>query len=389
MESTNRSWILIAGMAGLLVIGLVVKHSFRSDEEERQQTAAGKRMAELAAVAENDRGGWRTREGAEDVSASGGEGAGGAKGNLRGSGGVAGANAGGEGGGGRASGAALLRDKLRAGGRAGVGAGARLGESGSIEIASIAPSSGLPGDTRSARHAAAAGLNPAAATSDVVPATADGSTEESKADPDNPVYSLPLEGTTQPEKGENNPPVAEGVTFDNGEGAIFSVDSQVQIPNAANMNGKSGTISFWLQPEWQGADNSDAYLLQLRTPHVWENRMEIGKNAENLRVLFFPDTGQETGIGVPIKDWQPNDWHHIATSWGPDSDGVNMLSLYVDGRLIDSKPYEGDLQVPQQPLVIGNSTERDTGARGAISSFQVYNTNLQQDRISSLVAKHP
>ena len=177
--------------------------------------------------------------------------------------------------------------------------------------------------------------------------------------------------------------VADGVSLQP-DGMTFSTNAQYAIPDAGHISGDAGTISFSIQPQWDGSDGSNASLVQLSTPNVWENRIEIGKSGDILRFMFFPDSGVESGVGAQISNWQAGDWHQVTTTWGPDANGVNMLALYVDGNLIGSQPYDGQLQVPSgQPLYIGSNYTGGTAANGAISNFQVYNRALAPSEIAT------
>jgi hypothetical protein len=80
------------------------------------------------------------------------------------------------------------------------------------------------------------------------------------------------------------------------DGARFSADAELAIPDAGNINPEKGAISFWLQPDWNGTGPGNASLVQLREQHTWENRMQIFKNGDGLRFIFTPNTGIESDV---------------------------------------------------------------------------------------------
>lgn len=186
-----------------------------------------------------------------------------------------------------------------------------------------------------------------------------------------PVLSLSFDGTVEPQKGEA-PIVAEGVTFDSGSGATFSTDSQFVIPDAGTMLGQNaGTIAFTIQPDWAGSDPTDASLVQIRDPNQWDNRIQITKNGQYLRFLFTDNTGQESGAGITINNWQPGDVHQVTATWGD-----SVAALYVDGRLVGQGNFSGQFQPqPTTPLHIGSDFPGgQPGAQATISNFQLYNS---------------
>ncbi len=202
-------------------------------------------------------------------------------------------------------------------------------------------------------------------------------------DPDKPVFSTFKDGKIDPDTGAL-PLVADKVESKDGA-AVFGKDSHYAVPDAGNVQGKAGAISFWMKPEWDGSDKEDAHLVDLQTPNVWENRLAINKNGRYLRFMFCPDTGLETGTSMTIDNWQSQQPHHVVATWGPQDGGGNVLQFYVDGRLIGKEHYDGEFEVPQaQPMIIGNNRGGDLGARGGISGFEVYNTRIDSGKVSSL-----
>jgi hypothetical protein len=214
--------------------------------------------------------------------------------------------------------------------------------------------------------------------------TASGSDASQSTNPDDqgPVLSIPFENTTEPEEGDVAPVAEQGITFD-GNGATFSTDAQYVIPDAGNITGDSGTISFCVTPQWAGNAQGDASFVNLHTPNVWENRLQITKNGQYLRFLVADNTGQESGAGTVISGWQQGQSHLVTATWGQA-----LTSLYVDGRLVGSQTYQGQLEVnPGTPLYIGSDYAGGiSGADSSLSNFQVYNRILPSDEVAMMSA---
>ena len=88
-----------------------------------------------------------------------------------------------------------------------------------------------------------------------------------------------------------------------GVGLDLSSDSVLAFPNAGNANGDAGSISFDIDPQWTGSDQTDNSLVQIRTPNGWDNRMQLVKNGRYLRFILTDNTGRESDISVPIDQW--------------------------------------------------------------------------------------
>jgi hypothetical protein len=82
---------------------------------------------------------------------------------------------------------------------------------------------------------------------------------------------------------------------------VFGTDGRFAIPDAANLSGEAGSISFHMQPQWSSTEPSNADLVD---PHgnTWENRFKLFKKGGGIRFLW-PDSGVEAGLGAKIDGW--------------------------------------------------------------------------------------
>ena len=196
---------------------------------------------------------------------------------------------------------------------------------------------------------------------------------------DGSVVTLPLDHN--PETGPNGEPItADGVDFDSRGGAYVAEDGKLVIPGVGDLLGDTGSVSFTVEPDWNGTDDGDHSLVQLRDPHFWENRVQIFKNGRYLRFLFTPDSGEESGVGVDVTEWQQGQPHQVTAVW---ADGVTML--YVDGQLAGTQPYNGKLALPPGvSLYLGSDHPGGIpGAAARLSQFQAYGRELTPDEVSA------
>ena len=401
----ERSWVYaIVGAAALFVVVVGIRHYSNSDTEE--PVPARPRVASLPERAIRDKGGWVAKSGDSDEMGTQGSGSQGSRGT-----GMGGAQAGGTGSVGSVGssssgqrGASVFVD--HSGARAGsgsVGVGPRGASSGAgggdpIQVNGSVPAEDLPGVRPITGGIGAGAQIGHGGSHETVQQVTDKPAESSKP-PENgePVLSLPFDKTTQPEKGDTAV-FEQGVTFDSGQGAVFSTDSQFVVPNGGNLNGDAGAISMWVQPGWAGGDETNASLAQLRNANQWDDRLQIFKNGTYLRFLMTgndpvegPGQAKESNIGLNIADWAPGDWHNVIASWAPNDSGQLMQSFYVDGKLIGQVPVQGQFNVrPGTPLFIGSDLQNGIpGANGAISQFKAFGSGVTPDQVANLNSQRP
>ncbi len=160
---------------------------------------------------------------------------------------------------------------------------------------------------------------------------------------------------------------------DRDDGIKFTAGSEMKFPNAGNANGQAGAITFDIEPEWMGSDDSNNSLVQIRNEHQWNNRMELVKNGHFLRFILADNTGREADISVRIDDWVEGETHSITATWGEA-----RTSLFIDGRLAGSNTYSGDFDIaPGTPMFLGSDYRSSAydGANSTISGFTLYSSS--------------
>jgi hypothetical protein len=385
----NRPWMIVAGACGLMVSVLVTKH-FRSADST---SAAAPKALEALTSTPRAHGGWLA---SEDEGAAGT--GGGVTGRSRQFPGKGQAVAGGPGG---ERGSSVDRAAHDAG--AGMAAGQGWGGSGagvSLDYSESSPihtETNVPAQTGSVAAAGQPSGDPHGQASalgtgneEVVRKT-DNPADAASGDPNAPILSLPLDKTTDSATGDqatiNENVACTGST----EGCTFDTDSRFAIPDAAGLTGEAGTISFCLQPQWGGDPTTNASLLNLETPHIWENHLKIFKNGSFFRFSIWPNSGIESGVATRIDNWQAGQWHPVTVTFGPDpATGANMASMYIDGALVGQQSYDGQLEVPQQPLYIGSDMpDGEPAASGTLRDFQAYNRVVAPDEAAGFAANCP
>jgi len=370
----SKPWMIVAGACGLMALVAVAKHSRRRDSTG---ASAPKTIEELGSGPRAKRSGWLAIEGGSDASGD-----------------AAGAR---EASGGSSAGSGLTGSGERSGSGRGSGRrwfGASTGYSGSDLIragANIDVDPGVFGDVGQRRGGGLGQARPSGTGTQELVKKDDKSTDLAAEDPNAPVLSLAFDQSTEADKGEQ-PSINENVTCGgDGEGCTFDADARFAIPNAGNLSGEAGSISFCLRPQWGADPTTNAGLVDLRTPNIWENRLKVFNNGKYFRFSIWPNSGIESGVAADVSAWQYGQWHPVTVTFGPDpATGANLASMYLDGVLVGQQPYDGQLDVPQQPLYIGSDLPGgEPSAGGSLMNFQAYNRVLPPAEASSFAAACP
>jgi hypothetical protein len=165
-------------------------------------------------------------------------------------------------------------------------------------------------------------------------------------------------------EGNAQEPIPE-VAFDGADDRVFPTDSQEQVQDAGPIGGGSGTVSFWLMPEWGEGSQEDATFVQLG-----DSGLEITKNVNYLRFQYQDSAGVENGLGSNLSGWTPNEWRLVTATWSG-----GQLTLYVDGVMVSQNQYEHPPSFQDETkLYVGSSFPSGAPAAPAsLASLKVFN----------------
>lgn len=155
------------------------------------------------------------------------------------------------------------------------------------------------------------------------------------------------------------------VAFDGADDRFFPTDSQEEVQDAGPIGGGSGTVSFWLKPEWAEGSQEDATFVQLG-----DSGLEIMKNVNYLRFQYPDSTGAERGLGSNLSGWTPNEWRLVTATWSG-----GQLTLYVDGVMVSQNQYEHPPSFQEETkLYVGSAFPSGApAAQASIGSLKVFN----------------
>ena len=157
----------------------------------------------------------------------------------------------------------------------------------------------------------------------------------------------------------------------------YDTRSETDAGKLKGLTGAGGTISFWLQPAWDGTSQDEASLLR-----IGDDRVRLYKSATSLRFEVTDVDGQPIAVDMPIRDWTPGDWHHLLTTWD-SRNAPHVISFFVDGNLVGQGQYEGGIELPDDPkLYVGTNTPDQRVARGVVANVKVQNRPLSLADVS-------
>ena len=265
--------------------------------------------------------------------------------------------------------AAEQRRDVLAAARRGGGSAANIPVDGSIETALAERNGAVP----QAPHANARDAN--------LPAPSNQNKDEtfeladSGAKPGTPgdvTLSMPLNGEVKVEVGDTA--VQSDGLVSKGGSMEFPDNAQMSFPAGDTVNNKAGTISFDVQPDWAGSDQTNNSLLQIRDEHTWENTLQIVKNFDSLRYIIIDSAGAEHDVNIPISDWAAGQQQHVTATWDDST-----MSLYVGGQLVGQNELPNPLNFSQStPVHVGSDFPGTSysGADATLGGLKIYGRAL-------------
>lgn len=150
-------------------------------------------------------------------------------------------------------------------------------------------------------------------------------------------------------------------------------------PAPGNILPGSGTVEFWIKPDWNGSPNPGHTFLQVG--NAFDNGMILSiDGASNLRFIRWGDdpatpqveSSVERGVGFGAGDWVAGKWHHFAATWDGPS---HRMTLYMDGRAVASADNDVTIGAfSNSTLTIGS------GAGGASPGLAAFDELRISDR---------
>lgn len=164
-------------------------------------------------------------------------------------------------------------------------------------------------------------------------------------------------------------PVVDDAMSYNSGALRFSIDSPFSIPNTSD----TGTVSMWMQPEWDAESTGDAAVMELG-----DGLFRVYRNVNVLRFEVMSDN-PEFSTSLSTGEWQPGDWHSITATWDKQ-----QVTFYVDGAPVGN-PIQGSFAVEgSTPVTIGSMAPPEQISPATLSDISLRGRALSAGEIARL-----
>lgn len=147
--------------------------------------------------------------------------------------------------------------------------------------------------------------------------------------------------------------------------------TNVEYLPADNVLNTEGSISVWVNPNWDGDDNTKHTILHLGAP---SRSIQLYKSTSNNLTL---ESGTDTAT-IDVSGWAKDSWYHIVATW----DETNNLDIYADGT---AGTGSADFTPPEliNTIHIGKNDAGDY-FNGTISNLRIFDTVLSSSEITDI-----
>jgi len=151
-----------------------------------------------------------------------------------------------------------------------------------------------------------------------------------------------------------------------GKAVNFNGSSVYQFLSESIVFDMSGTIEFWIKPNWNGDCGIKHPILSIG------NTFQIlySDNKAIVVVLTNDEWNSIKLLYYPVSSWKQFEWHHIAVSWN----SLSNFILYIDGQKVMSESLVGFSYYfdPQITSIIGSTSfDIDLNSDSFFDEFRV------------------
>lgn len=115
-----------------------------------------------------------------------------------------------------------------------------------------------------------------------------------------------------------------------GKGVLLTQPVGIDDPT---LDQKTGYISFWIKPNWNGNDGKTHKLLTIGDPT--KNGLLVEKSKEGMLRYVMASPKKLTASRADVTSWKAGEWHHVVVCWYSLKDKPLGLPLYIDKIAVD------------------------------------------------------
>lgn len=137
-----------------------------------------------------------------------------------------------------------------------------------------------------------------------------------------------------------------------------------------SINPHTGTISFWITPDWDGDDGENHYVFFNRYNST--NYIVIYKATNNY--IYFKNLYNNNYVqcSYDLSSWVIGESHHITMVWSVHTiDGTDTMQLYIDGSEVNSSSTVFDIPAGVEENMDFGQYDEAYQIDGIITGFQI------------------
>lgn len=174
-----------------------------------------------------------------------------------------------------------------------------------------------------------------------------------------------------------------------GKGAIFNGASYIEVKDSDSLDIDKGfTISAWIYAE--NPKTSQPIIAKYGESHDKKNPSYILQDwygHETLTLANFEEEGDIREFNIDESATMYGRWYYYTVTYhGKEDDeeaskGDNTIKTYINGKLVSTQEFDGDISNSSGPLWIGAEKNNGTFFKGKMDEIRIYNYALSTKEI--------
>ncbi len=170
--------------------------------------------------------------------------------------------------------------------------------------------------------------------------------------------------------------------------AIFNGSSYIEVKDSDSLDLDNGfTIGAWIYAE--KPKTSQPIMAKYGESHDKKNPSYILQDwygSETLTLANFDEEGDIYEFGIDESTTGYGRWYYYTVTYkGMEGDeakkGDNTINIYINGKLVSTQKFDGDISNSSGPLWIGAEKNNGTFFKGKMDELRIYNYALSPSEI--------
>ncbi|MDO8537635.1 MAG: Ig-like domain-containing protein [archaeon] len=160
-----------------------------------------------------------------------------------------------------------------------------------------------------------------------------------------------------------------------GNGILIDSTDKLYYSAAQNFDPKQGTIEMWVKPTWNAQEAQTRTFFDVGTINDYFQLNKTFNIFSNDAALCI--TTSLNGFCNLINDWQANQWHHMAITWG-----LRGREIFIDGKkMAESTNFQPAIQTQPTEFALGLQLTGFGQVDAVIDEFRISNAQRTEQEI--------